>query len=378
MISKSAFTHAWNHYHLLDWIVLATLYIIASIVTGAVKPFCRPFSWNDATIAYPQHPDTFPNYALVIMMLVTPAFYAVFVLYLVKPIQGLVGEPMEWYALGGGAYAATSAEDSNSKRMRIRDMQTGNGPLYPWLRAHFWAVGLDFCITSCMKVYAGRLRPDYLSRLKTAGYTSGMPSLPSPQEDPAYFCRLMDDHPALQEGRLSFPSGHSSTSFSVFTLVAFFCVAHLRPFARQASFTRLVLCLCPLIVSTMCAVSRTRDNKHHFSDILGGTLIGIFCASVSFYGSFRQVGGPATIYFGRSADDVEYHQMQEPQAGDAAVSGTEFGAVQQREDAELRKGTSSTMRGASDTAVLVGGGQRGSAVLTERKLNEDPAAVSWI
>jgi diacylglycerol diphosphate phosphatase / phosphatidate phosphatase len=396
ILTTATFNYAWNNYHLLDWIVLVLLNLIAVVVTVAVNPHCRTFSWNDATIDYPMLSDTFPNYSLVLMVLLAIVFYVVFVLYLVKPLQRLVGEPMEWYAIGSGSnnnngpaspYVDVDARYANSKRLRIRDLQTSSGPLYPWLRAHLWAVGLEFCIMAVLKVYAGRLRPDYLDRLKTAGYTSSMKSLPSPQKDPVYYCNLMETHPALKEGRLSFPSGHSSTSFSVFTVMSFFFVAHLRPFARQASFTRLVICLCPLIVPTMCAVSRTRDNKHHFSDILAGSLVGIACAFVAFYGSFRQVGGAASIYFGRSATDVDYDQLRDPQGEAASVpcpngvvvgSNNDFGATQLREDREMRKATSPTMRRSVDSSIQMGESQHASPVLTERKLNEDPAAVPWI
>ncbi|KPA82912.1 phosphatidic acid phosphatase protein-like protein [Leptomonas pyrrhocoris] len=389
--TRDDFVYVWNSYHVLDWIILAALNIIAGFVTLAVQPHCRPFSWDDATINYPVHPDTFPNYSLVLMVFLAIAFYIVFVLYLVKPLQRLVGEPMEWYALGsknsGGSaspYIDIDAQDGNSKRFRVADLQTGGGPLYPWLRAHLWAVGLEFCMMAVLKVYAGSLRPDYLDRLKTAGYTRSVKSLPDPKSEPEFYCKLMDSHPDLKEGRLSFPSGHSSTSFAVFTVMSFFFVAYLRPFARQASFTRLLICLCPLIVPTICAVSRTRDYKHHFSDIVAGALIGIACALMAFYGSFRQVGGAAGIYFCRTAADVDYDQLRESASGTAAVPGVssstvDFGATQQREHVELRKsGSSPTVRRAGDSTVLMSDAQRGSPVLTERKLNEDPAAVPWI
>lgn len=396
VFAKASFLYVWNTYHLLDWIVLALLNIVAGVVTVSVKPHCRTFSWKDATIGYPTRDDTFPNYSLALMVVFAIVFYVVFVLYLVKPLQWLVGEPMEWYALGSGGdsgspYANLDAQDGNSKRLRVRNLQTGSGPLYPWLRTHLWAVGLQFCIMAVLKVYAGRLRPDYLDRLKAAGYVESMPQHPNPQTNPEFYCQLMDKFPDLREGRLSFPSGHSSTSFAVFVVLSCFCVAYLRPFARQASFTRLVICFCPLIVPTLCAVSRTRDNKHHFADIVAGSLIGIFSALVAFYGSFRQVGGAAGIYFERRTEDVDYDQLRGPPideqmaavpsinvGGGAGGSSSEFGAVQPREDSELRKSGPPTLRRASDATVLVTDSQRGPPVLTERKLNEDPAAVPWI
>ncbi|KPI83699.1 phosphatidic acid phosphatase protein-like protein [Leptomonas seymouri] len=392
LFTKANFIYVWNSYHAMDWILLGLMNIVASIATLYINPHCRTFSWNDATIAYPMHNDTFPTYSLALMVIFAMVFYVVFVLYLVKPLQRLVGEPMEWYALrgennsrGDSPYTVIDTQYGNSKRVRVADLQTGNGPIYPWLRAHLWAVGLEVCIMAALKIYAGRLRPDYLDRLRIAGYTRSMESLPSPQKDPQFYCQLMNDHPSLKEGRLSFPSGHSSTSFSVFTVMSFFCVAYLRPFARQASFTRLLVCLCPLVVPAMCAVSRTRDNKHHFSDIIAGSLIGVACAMVSFYGSFRHVGGAASIYFGRSAADVDYDQLQEPQSAMVAVPGVnggssngDFGATQQREDIEMRKSGSPVMRRTADAVVLVGDLQRGLPVVTERRLNEDPAAVPWI
>ncbi|KAG5507372.1 hypothetical protein GH5_07470 [Leishmania sp. Ghana 2012 LV757] len=397
-ISKRKFYYVWNQFHLLDGIVLAMMLAIALIFTVLVKPHCRTFSWNDATIAYPSRADTFPNYSLVLMLLCAMAFYVVFILFLVRPLQALFGEPLDWYNIGGAnagrGVDADAYEDmdarANTRPLRIRDIQTGRGLLYPWLRAQVWAFGLQFCVMAVLKMYAGRLRPDYLSRLKAVGYTSSNASLPDPQSNPEYYCALMDAHSSLKEGRLSFPSGHSSTSFAVCTVVSLFFVAHLRPFARQASFTRLVICLLPLIVSVMCAVSRTRDNKHHFSDIIAGSLLGIASAFLSFYGCFRQVGGAAGIYFGRTAWDVEYDQLREwkdtgvGEGSGAAVKtasvgggGTNCQSPNKREDS-ARRGPMLTAVRMSDAAVTFSDAVWRPAGLTERRLNEDPAAVPWI
>ncbi|KAK7197953.1 phosphatidic acid phosphatase protein-like protein [Novymonas esmeraldas] len=395
-LSSREFHRVWNQYQLLDWCVLACMFLIASIVTAYVQPHCRTFSWNDATIAYPSHEDTFPNYALVLMLLAALSLYVVFVWYLVRPLQSLIGEPLDWYAIGGsgGGDDAVANLDATAspRRLRVRDMQSGRGLLYPWIRAQLWSAGLQFCVLAVLKVYAGRLRPDYLSRLKTAGYTSADKKLPDPQTDLTFFCGLMAEHPALKEGRLSFPSGHSSTSFAVFTIVSLFFVAHLRPFARHASFARLMVCLLPLAVSTMCAVSRTRDNKHHFSDIIAGSLIGIASALLAFHGSFRQVGGATGIYFCRTATDIEYEQLRDGIGGGeggsgAAVeamatvggggSGVNYNSASKREDVARRRPGSPALRG-DDTVVVVGDSTRRPPGLTERRLNEDPAAVPWI
>ncbi|GET88028.1 phosphatidic acid phosphatase, putative [Leishmania tarentolae] len=279
---------------------------------------------------------------------------------------------------------------STTRPPRVRDMQTSRGLVYPWLRTQLWSIVMESCVTAVLKVYAGRLRPDYLSRLKEAGYTSSMSHLPDPQTNPDFYCALMDTHPALKEGRLSFPSGHSSTSFAVFTVVSLFFVAHLRPFARHGSFTRLIFCLLPITISLMCAVSRTRDNKHHFSDVVAGSLIGIVSAFLAFHSSFRQVGGATGIYFARTAMDVEYEQLHEWKVtGDGEGSGaaveipsvgcssTNYQSAQKREEAARCRPASPPNR-TNDTAVTFNDLARRSGGLTERRLNEDPAAVPWI
>ncbi|CBZ25808.1 phosphatidic acid phosphatase protein-like protein [Leishmania mexicana MHOM/GT/2001/U1103] len=395
---SKGFYYAWNQYHLLDWIVLAILVLITTIVTISMKPYCRDFSWNDTTIAHPSHADTFPDYSLALMVMFSVAFYVIFIWYLVRPLQEFFGEPLDWYRIGG-ADAGTSGEGSeyadvdtvaNARQLRVRDMQTGRGLVYPWLRAQLWSVGMESCVTAVLKLYAGRLRPDYLSRLKAAGYTSSMSHLPDPQTNPDYYCALMDAHPALKEGRLSFPSGHSSTSFAVCTVLSLFFVAHLRPFARHASFTRLIICLLPISVSLVCAVSRTRDNKHHFSDIVAGSLIGAVSAFLSFHGTFRQVGGATGIYFARTAMDIEYDQLREwksPGASEGSSAGVEisspggssmnYQSTNKREEGPRCRSASPINR-MSDAVVTINDSVRRPTGLTERRLNEDPAAVPWI
>ncbi|KAG5507095.1 hypothetical protein JKF63_05841 [Porcisia hertigi] len=394
---KRELHHAWSQYHLLDWLALIIMFIISAIVTASVDPFCRAFSWNDATIMYQSRADTFPEYSLILMLVLAIVFYVVFVLYLSRPLQGFCGEPLEWYKLSGadaagynedGAYASIGTSHY-AMRPRVRDMQTGRGQLYPWLRAQLWSTGLQIFVVSLLKVYAGRLRPDFLSRLKSVGYTNSTPGLPNPQTDPNYYCALMDTHPNLKEGRLSFPSGHSSTSFSVFTILSLFLVAHLRPFAFHASFVRLMICLSPIIVATVCAVSRTRDNKHHFSDILTGSLIGICSALLAFHGCFRRVGGAVDIYFVRTVSDIEYDQLREwvgtdsRDAGDASMetvivsSGPNYSSADRKEETS-RLGPATPTRRTNEASVSSNDLMRKRPRLTERRLNEDPAAVPWI
>jgi len=120
------------------------------------------------------------------------------------------------------------------------------------------AVATVNLITNIIKTYAGRYRPDW--------YSTFAP----------------DD---IDDGRFSFPSGHSSNTFMACTyLVLYFC-GTFKIFNKKTnhSFALSALVFCPFILCTFVAVSRTRDYKHNFSDILAGSLIGIFVAMWCYF-----------------------------------------------------------------------------------------------
>ncbi|CAJ1022074.1 putative PAP2 superfamily [Leishmania utingensis] len=149
---------------------------------------------------------------------------------------------------------------------------------HPWQRfllyTHMWvllqafSVALSVMIVDALKVYAGRLRPDFLSRLRKEGFNASSVGVD--------WCTVAN------EGRLSFPSGHSSAGFSAFVPLCFYVLHSLHAFRRSGvSLWRILIGLTPLILPITVAVSRTRDNRHNFDDILAGSLIGIFTALVA-------------------------------------------------------------------------------------------------
>lgn len=448
----------------LDWVVVVAMYVTAAILNTAVYPHCRTFEWDDATINHSSRADTFPTASLFVMIVLAPVFYILFSRFCVDPLRRLVGEPLSLLSRGDDAASdvavavvtastainnsnANTSDDGNSNSntafdtAKIRSLKCGTGPVYQWIKAHFWAVALDQFVIDIMKLYAGRLRPDYIDRLRTEGFTASTPGIPNPKEDPEFYCKLIATHPRLREGRKSFPSGHSGSSFVVFTVMSFFFFAHLRPFARQGSFARLMLSLLPLLVPLFCAVSRTRDNKHHFSDILGGSVIGIASALLIARLTFREAGGPVTVYLARSESDVEYAKQVIIMRGGGGGSGAAAaggggagrrdtgGLVYRRSpaasaDYQATGGTEMTTVASATSpttaagrpgysedengtvAISIGSGSPGPAssganntnaasdgssggggsarrvvtvtTVTERELNEDPEAVPWI
>ena len=85
------------------------------------------------------------------------------------------------------------------------------------------------------------------------------------------------------EGRRSFPSGHASSSFGGLAFISLFMAGQLRLFDGAAHLERLLASLLPSILAMLISISRIVDHRHHWDDVLVGSLIGIACALSSYH-----------------------------------------------------------------------------------------------
>ena len=90
-------------------------------------------------------------------------------------------------------------------------------------------------------------------------------------------------HHHVRKAHLSFPSGHSSFAFQA----AVFTVLYLQTKYGTHGFQQLSLPIpffqvIAISVATFTAVSRIMDYKHHPTDVLAGTLIGVTSQSLNF------------------------------------------------------------------------------------------------
>lgn len=146
----------------------------------------------------------------------------------------------------------------------------------------FAAFGMSEIITNTLKMYVGRLRPNFYSLCEFSIQT----------------LKCMADDSTVSQGRRSFPSGHSSFSFCGMGVLVYFFLGRLghlqnRPLTTElSSFSKssyvrrkplFLLCFSPWLYSTFVACSRLVDNWHHPSDIVAGSLIGIFCSFVAYH-----------------------------------------------------------------------------------------------
>lgn len=115
----------------------------------------------------------------------------------------------------------------------------------------------------------GRLRPDFISRC-----------VPNP-ESSLVVCT--GNEKLVKEGRRSFPSGHSSSSFGGLGFISLFLSDHFLMLNGNGRIYKFLIFLTPLLTACLVSLSRIVDYRHHWDDILVGSLIGCLSAAAGYY-----------------------------------------------------------------------------------------------
>ncbi|KAL9642755.1 hypothetical protein ABK040_009832 [Willaertia magna] len=235
----------FNIYYLFDWLLALCSLIIIELIFGAYLGGIQPperfktyLIMGDATISFPSTPSIIPDYLLILLNTIIPII--IVLLFQIK-------------------YKSS------------HDIHHG---ILTW----FETASLTICLTDILKVCAGRLRPDFLSRCKPSidGSCSGL-SLSE-----------------IRDGKLSFPSGHSSLSFACMTFCTLYLMGKLRVYQKRkqksfyelsggSPFWKIWICFLPQLLSCYIAISRTLDYHHNFSDILGGCILGIIVGVLCYF-----------------------------------------------------------------------------------------------
>jgi membrane-associated phospholipid phosphatase len=157
------------------------------------------------------------------------------------------------------------------------------------LLAFFESVTSTLALTEMLKVGVGRLRPDFNDRLRRYSCV---------QED-QQLCQNLGspiDASTLIDGQKSFLSGHASLSFAAASY-AFLAIGgqlvwgkHSRQHGHWRRFLGILLQSTLGLGATYIAASRITDDRHHATDVLAGSALGITMANVFYWQHFNLEG----------------------------------------------------------------------------------------
>ncbi|KAH7102741.1 PAP2-domain-containing protein [Auriculariales sp. MPI-PUGE-AT-0066] len=229
-----------------DWIVSIFLWGLFTYL-GTVSGFRRDFSLTDTSIQhrFALH-ERVPEYAGFIISTVTP-LVVIPVVSLLTPARG------------------------------IADIHSG-------CLGAIVSLAITGCITGFCKVLVGRPRPDLIDRCQPA---LGSANAPIYGLATYAICTTTDSH-IMNDGWRSFPSAHSSLCFAGLTFLSLYLGGKLHLWDQVGSGIKAWVTVTPMCAAAVVAITRTMDNRHHATDVIAGSLLGIGVA----YFTYRQYYPP--------------------------------------------------------------------------------------
>ncbi|CAL1296164.1 unnamed protein product [Larinioides sclopetarius] len=243
-------------------IIDVVLLIIAAIpiplfYTGVFTPYRRGFFCDDETIQYPYRDSTVTDFALYVGGL-TIGILAIFICEFVRKLF-------------------VKKEDENVFYFFDREMPPSVVYLYSSISLFLFGACIVETGTDFIKYTLGRLRPNFIDVCKPDFDCSLLLNPHTFVQN--YTCTNPDTY-SVDDSRLSFPSGHSS--FAIYAIL--FSVIYLQRclICPHSKFLRPAVQFILMLIGAYTAVSRIGDNKHHWSDIVGGLTLGTITAVSMF------------------------------------------------------------------------------------------------
>ncbi|KAI8865516.1 PAP2-domain-containing protein, partial [Ramicandelaber brevisporus] len=225
---------------LIDWVCIAVA-IVGGACISLIESAHRSFSLADAAIQNPFHGDTVP-------------MWIVYTLAYVLPIAHIVVASKLWL-------------------VELHESLIGFG----------LASALTVLFTNALKL-VGRLRPDFLATcVPDPSVVEAMRRNSTVLTDVVgWNICTQPDLKALSNGGKSFPSGHSSYMFVGMTYLALHLARELHTRGGSNVLRLFCVIVLPLFCAMLVAVSRVIDYRHHWSDALVGSLLGMASAYIGY------------------------------------------------------------------------------------------------
>lgn len=227
------------------------------IIYEFVEPYDRGFYCNDETIRFPYLNDTVPLWAAALC-----GFLAGLAVIIMAEIYV-------------NRQCCPAGDEFKMKNRRFL-LNTLNGSLLFGLGA-----ACTMLITEIGKRSIGRLRPHFISVCKPDWTKIDCFT----EIDNVFVANYIHfnstictgDAHLIKEARLSFPSGHSSfTTYSMVFVIIYLEARMGRP--RRCNFFKTSVQLIAFIIAWFTCMSRVSDFKHHHTDVLSGSVIGLIVA----------------------------------------------------------------------------------------------------
>ena len=241
--------------YIFDYVVLV-IFVVAIAAVDHITPFHQEFSLRNYTLQYKfaVH-ERVPSWLLYTCSIVAPA--AVIAVYTLV-IDGIFSHQV------GGRRRRYKLKD------RIWELNCG-------LLGLLLANAAAYVITGTFKNTIGKPRPDLIDRCQPRDLTD-----PQPFGLSNFTICTQTDRSILDDGFKSFPSGHSSSSFSGLFFLSLYLAGKLHVTDAKGEVWRVIVVAIPAIGAGLIAGSRIMDARHHPFDVISGSLLGILVAWASY------------------------------------------------------------------------------------------------
>ncbi|PVD23696.1 hypothetical protein C0Q70_16969 [Pomacea canaliculata] len=231
----------------LDLTCIVMIAIPVLLIDRLAVPFHRGFFCDDQSLMHPYKADTVPLWLLIIVAIGLP-------LITILLVEFLPRRKRSWCVVV--PFDATPTNNSNKEAC------------YRILAVFFFGLAITQLLTEIGKYSVGRLRPHFLS-------------VCSPQNLPLNCSNIFivqdvctgDSPDKIKEARLSFPSGHASMAMFAAAFLMMYLQARL--VCSYVKLLKTVMQVAVFCLALLTCLSRISDFKHHWSDVLGGSLLGL-------------------------------------------------------------------------------------------------------